>query len=1470
MLAAAAAGAAASNTNPSYRHARHISSLMKEPLIEQTVGDPEPLHAPARPRHASISTSDVKYKHARHVSSPMKPLPLDALITTADHPNPGHTTSAPRGNAAPLSSIAYNIWPVQSTMYKNISGRLSRPFGHSNYHDLEAKSIAASQEKIVCVQTTPAASFDDVSSVGQNDQGTEWIPPMLRPKFSLALSTCFAVLFGLLQLFDSLDRTRDGFAVRSDVRSLLNYIPTMVVILVGFVWDMVLKNLKHIGPWSLMATRWTRAEEGLYLVNYMDALDIKGFLLSIKLRQFGISLGYVGAVLCGALVPFANNLFFTDPISRTTTISSNMVRTSQLLVNDTLTGNGDSTQNLASFDPQSFLNYMAIQRENFELPAWTIQRRALESFNLTALGSSPSALLTSREVNITLAATTSAFNINVTCDPISWAFYDDAVDPDSFITQTRLVPDIDDLEKAKCMIHPEDYPQMSLDPRNLTAWFNYTTCGEYQCPSSSTQNSTTNLMNCGQEESNDLRLTMSVWNSDNFDGDLFALSNNSAVIQGLVCKIETFIDQYEVRVDARESRLLNVGSVPISSQKLSIRNQESIVLKINQYLKQNGEILTSFQNQNDYRFPLDVYLDDPLPEPVYYNPSEYFDDLEIGYFPGAVRPSSNLTRAIGIDRFILMMSQGNNLRIANYANDITQMQKDLSDLLQELVSQIVTAEYRYPDDVEIAGRVIVSATVIHMRQVPLRVLQVILILMSIITVLTSTTLRLKSHLQTDPRSLGAMAMLLSRSDSIENLLKDTGSLSERSFLSQMRGQYIRTSLEDDRTILELQDSQRYSKILHSLNKRRDMKPTPWHHTTLLPTYLIVLLGAVAFMILILGISWWRNDKSSGIAPTSGEGNHAIIYFIPILLVLLIYAVHTFDESVQSLQPYIQLSKEPLKPSLGLDFNLMRYSPFTIDYRSLKQSVNSLSVLSSVVHLLVPGVKIAMAGLFISALRPSFVSTSVPIESSLVSNLDTYNLTNLLNSDSQEELLRSRAMALIQSSPSILVKTAPIGLLDGLIFSNVTNRISNEDIDSILDAGADMHIRIPAIQVTPVCRTFGTADYRSITPSEDSEGGTTINIICDTGPGLGRCPSQAVDKTFNSSSSSNSTADISYFWNRDSLVATPGSDSAPDSPEFDGNGVLQNVTTFLLAKANQPDPSSPGFEITDVASFWCNIKYTAIEINVTVSRPRRAALGIQQTLPLAVKSYDANSIDTISELEAYNISNLNWTNINGLSTLRSIHPLEGKNILYSIMKAWNPKVTDDRFVKSPRLLAQAGGKVLRHYATIMIDLSRPFVEPMSATQSQAAIVDAEVLTARLRLVQSKRTTIIVEVFLGVLFLCVVIIAFGANRKVALYKAPNSIGSQIGLMAGSELVRMVREMDNRRKDFGDQIAGQSGEDALWRAWDGFLVNLGWWERSQARSPNLARSELEVDAWIRGAHVDRGEKRFGIDVGEAERSP
>ena len=1445
---------------------------MKEPLIEVSEEDGQSPTPPTQPRRVS----SAGYSHARHISALMKPLPfLDTDPATLNNPRPQNPSANPPARPTsepqtPLSSIAYQVWPIQTVNYKNISGRLSKPFGFSKFHDLEARSAASSQEKLVTVHITDACSAEEGSTPGQDhyQHDKEWIPRMLRRWPSCALAACFAICFLLLEVFDILDRRRGGFAIRDDMRNRANYIPTAFSVLLGLLWSMVLQNLKEVGPWSLMARGWTRAEDGLYVANYIDIIDPRGFLLSVKMRQFGVSLGYIGALLCGALLPFANTLFFTDPIPRMTTSPNPLVRTSRLMVNDTLTGNGGPTKNSSAFDPQSFITSMSIQRENLRFPRWTIQQHAFDGFSLTATGTDLN-LDVSEDANITLTATTSAFSINTTCDPLAWRFFDGVTDVDTGITQTRLQPNLTDLVKAGCIMSQEDYPQLSLDAANVTAWFNYTTCGENRCLNAPTDSLSLNPKNCGENENDDLRLVLNIWNPDTFSGDISSISNSTATVPSLLCKIGFFTEEYEIRVDAREAKLLSVGSSPSSSKQLSIKNPESIALKINQFLRPSNGGYLNLANGNDRGFPVEVFLDDPLSEAADYTPSEYFGNGQTAYFPGAIRPSSNLTDAIGIDPFILLMSQGNNRRIANYARDPAQMQKDMTDTLQMLVSQIVSTEYRRRDAYEIDGLLTISTPVIRMRQSSLRTLQVILCLLAISTLLTSTILRPKTHLRTDPRSLGAMGALLARSDTLEKLLQDAGRFSERAFLSLMRGQYMRTTFKEGRTILELQDSQRYSKMLHYLNRRREVKPRPWYHTSLTLPYLMALGGAIAIAILILGLAWWRNDETSGITPTSGEGSHAAIYLLPILLILLIYAVQMVDGAVQCLQPYIQLSNKPQRAIRGLSFNPITYSPFTIDLRSIRQSWNTVSTLGLLAHLVIPAAKLAAAGLFFTALRPSLKTTTVPFESSIVSNLDTYNLTNFQNSDAHEELLRTRAMTLIQSSTNKLKETSPVGLLDGLIFSNVTNRLSNEDIDTILDTGADMLIRIPAIKVTPICRHFSRGNYTMVTLSEDDDGNPTIDLICQQGRGLRRCPSQTVDSMF--TAKVNGTDDLEYFWNRNSLVPTLNSShEPPSSPETDGLNVLQNVTTFLLAKANQPDPTAPGFEITDVASFWCNLNFSAVEIDVTVSRPRQAALGTQRTLPLAVSSYDPFSVTPIQDMEIYNISHLNWTNINRLSTFRSVYPLDGKNLLYNIIKMRNPKFTDDDFVKSPGLLSKAGGKVLKHFAAIMIDSARPFVDPMTATQSQQAMVDAQVVTMRSKLIQDQSITIVLQVLIGTLLLYTIIIALAVNRKISLVKAPHAIGSQLALFPGSELLRFVRDEDLRRRNFGEPIAGQAAEDSLWGAWEGFLVHLGWWERAQSRSPNLARSEIEVDTWIRGGEVDRGEKRFGLDVGEASKEP
>jgi hypothetical protein len=224
-----------------------------------------------------------------------------------------------------------------------------------------------------------------------------------------------------------------------------------------------------------------------------------------------------------------------------------------------------------------------------------------------------------------------------------------------------------------------------------------------------------------------------------------------------------------------------------------------------------------------------------------------------------------------------------------------------------------------------------------------------------------------------------------------------------------------------------------------------------------------------------------------------------------------------------------------------------------------------------------------------------------------------------------------------------------------------------------------------------------------------------------------------------------------------------------------------------------------------------------------------------------------------------------------ASFRSIYSLQGKNILYNIIKLDNPNVTDAEFVKSPKLLAKAGGEVAMRFAAQMINLARPFVTPMTAAQANASVATAQVTTVRQRMVQNKDITLVLQILLGVVLLCFLVVALGVDTKVGITKSPGSIGAQAGLLADSELVRIAKQQMERCPP-GVTLSDRD----LCAAWESYVISLGWWDVERenvsvvdAKSVEEGKKNVSV---VDVKNVEEGgvrqHERYGIDVGCAKR--
>lgn len=167
-----------------------------------------------------------------------------------------------------------------------------------------------------------------------NSKSKEWIPPLLRSTASIPLLTAIIVFLVILEGFDILDRRRKGFSPANDHPvSLARHLPTVIVILFGFVWKMLVRDLKKVTPWSVMSStkgdRWVSADHSI-MVNYIDDLEVVSVFTSLRRRHWAVFLGLIGGFICGLMIVWSNALFFVD-LEYTSTSNISILRSSKFV-----------------------------------------------------------------------------------------------------------------------------------------------------------------------------------------------------------------------------------------------------------------------------------------------------------------------------------------------------------------------------------------------------------------------------------------------------------------------------------------------------------------------------------------------------------------------------------------------------------------------------------------------------------------------------------------------------------------------------------------------------------------------------------------------------------------------------------------------------------------------------------------------------------------------------------------------------------------------------------------------------------------------------------------------------------------------------------------------------------------------------------------------------------------------------------
>jgi hypothetical protein len=178
-------------------------------------------------------------------------------------------------------------------------------------------------------------------------------------------------------------------------------------------------------------------------------------------------------------------------------------------------------------------------------------------------------------------------------------------------------------------------------------------------------------------------------------------------------------------------------------------------------------------------------------------------------------------------------------------------------------------------------------------------------------------------------------------------------------------------------------------------------------------------------------------------------------------------------------------------------------------------------------------------------------------------------------------------------------------------------------------------------------------------------------------------------------------------------------------------------------------------------------------------------------------------------------------------------------------------------KNQQTFIKALNDLYAKYMCLVID--KHFREPVEVGDAAVAPGIAYTFASRIRL--NATSKVVMQVMLGAMVLLGLLTSLLADLRTTLPRKPTSIASRMALLAGSDLCA--------------QDKGLIPHDAIWgtdeelsRIFDGWLVSLGWWKRSESVANNgSGDTSLPEDMAVFRGKQGSTSMRFGIDVGAPE---
>ena len=705
-----------------------------------------------------------------------------------------------------------------------------------------------------------------------------------------------------------------------------------------------------------------------------------------------------------------------------------------------------------------------------------------------------------------------------------------------------------------------------------------------------------------------------------------------------------------------------------------------------------------------------------------------------------------------------------------------------------------------------SGSTSVVANRLVVRQVPLRFMEAISLLTLIIALFVIFAAP-KAAVPRSMESLAALATILARSLSLKAILTGTGHLQLTRIREILDHHEFKTraDLHSGRPVFSIQRRANFNADLpyhpkhgdiidagtvhqekktfsnadeHLISKTRSLSgdseaAVTWTlPLTFNPVAKLALVLSPCLMIVVLEVLLLHSNANAGLMDIAADSpqRYGWLYITTLLLVLLGTLFNMLDADIELFSPYHVLSAGYCSAQSSLLRCPSGNAPIYTVWQALRDGKVGLFA-GSMSVLIAPFLTIVVSGLF--------TTLSVPLVQPITCQaLDWFNTTGSIP-DSDALTLGSLVVEGNMSYPQWTYGNIALPSIDRL--------------PGYLHA-ATLAVRSPALRAGLRCDLIPKDQYLNITYEPSYSGSGTPTLVLNMS-NPGQCSSSGTTVGANLSP----VAASGYF----GMMLGPLAFGGPD-PET----CPENIVFYVQMKSGA---------VEHLAGFNCNPTLERVEAKVIYNVPDYSLVRAPEVV--------ANSAQPFST--SYYTGDLS-ANINTWFESLNMTTDDLSPFFEGIMYSKNGIIAAELINNT--LLAEAIDRVAG--ITMAQILSTGWRQPLAdLPKNQTDVPNTLKGTcedlSRTRLVQSELSTRILEILLGILLLCVILIFLFIDMRKVLPKQPGSIAAAASMLADSRLLDEI------------PLGVEFMTDRQWKEngiWHGTECRMGWWDDSSSEGQRI----------------------------------